>query len=151
MSKPSKLKTRKKVKSNLSLTKNNYLTSYLVMKTNHILELPAEWQPIAQVFSALGDITRQKILLLFEAGEELSIKQIAETITLSRTAVVHHITVLDQAGILHSRKQGREVFYRIELNTVQYALDQVGLYISEMQEELAQIKPAPLKNEQEQI
>lgn len=114
------------------------------MKTNHILELPTEWQPIAQVFSALGDTTRQKILLLFEAGEELSIKQIAQTIALSRTAVVHHITVLDQAGILHSRKQGREVFYRIELEKVQYALDQVALYISEMQAELGEIKSNPL-------
>lgn len=109
------------------------------MKTNHILELPAEWQPIAQVFSALGDPTRQKILLLFDAGEELSIKQITETIALSRTAVVHHITVLNQAGILHSRKQGREVFYHLELAKVQYALDQVALYISEMQEELTKI------------
>ena len=133
----------------LSLTKYNYLTSYLVMKTNHILELPADWKPIAQVFSALGDITRQKILLLFEAGEELSIKQIAQTIALSRTAVVHHITVLDQAGILCSRKQGREVFYRIELGTVQYALNQVALYISEMQQELGKINSIPLPNNRE--
>ena len=106
------------------------------MKTTHILELPPEWQPTARVFFALGDATRQKILLLFEAGEELSIKQIAETIALSRTAVVHHITVLQQAGILHSRKQGREVLYRIELGTVQYALNRVELYIAEMQAEM---------------
>lgn len=96
--------------------------------------MPEDWQPIARTFSALGDAYRQKILLLFEPSEQLSIKQIVDVIDLSRTAVVHHLNVLEQAGILKSHKKGREVLYHLDFESVLYALDMVGGYIKEMQQ-----------------
>ena len=46
------------------------------MRTTYLNTLPDHWQPVAAVFAAMGDTTRQRILLLFEPGEELSIKDI---------------------------------------------------------------------------
>ena len=39
------------------------------MNTHYLNGLPQEWTAIAEVFSALGDGTRQTILLLFEDRE----------------------------------------------------------------------------------
>ena len=41
------------------------------MNTHYLNGLPQEWTSIAEVFSALGDGTRQTILLLFEPGESI--------------------------------------------------------------------------------
>ena len=99
------------------------------MKTNYVQELPAEWQPAAGVFAALGDPWRQKILLLFEPGEELSIKDIAELFPLSRTAIVHHLAVLERAEVLQSRREGKSALYSVHPGVVLAALDALRGYI----------------------
>lgn len=101
------------------------------MNTTHLHTLPPAWQPTAAVFAALGDPTRQKILLLFEPGEEVSIKAIAVLFPLSRTAIVHHLDVLGRAGILVSRRQGKEALYSVRPGTVLEALDNLRQYILE--------------------
>ena len=98
------------------------------MRTRYLNELPAEWEPIAAVFAAMGDRTRQTILLLFEPGEWLGLKLIVELLPLSRTAVVHHLKVLEDSGLLVAEKRGREVFYRVDLERVLDALDKVRAY-----------------------
>lgn len=81
------------------------------MNTLYLHQLPEEWEHKARIFAALGDGTRQKILLLFEAGETITLKTLVEIVALSRSAVVHHVAVLEQAGLLVARRQGREVGY----------------------------------------
>jgi DNA-binding transcriptional ArsR family regulator len=99
------------------------------MKTDYLDELPRAWRPAAQVFAALGDPMRQKILLLFEAGEEISIKRIADVFPLSRTAIVHHLHVLEQAGILALRREGKAALYAVRPETVFDAVTRVRNYI----------------------
>jgi DNA-binding transcriptional ArsR family regulator len=99
------------------------------MRTRYIADLPEDWRPIARVFAAMGDATRQKILLLFEPDEELSIKDIAAVFPLSRTAVVHHLLVLERAGVLVPRRAGKAVLYRLRPETILEAMDQLRSYI----------------------
>jgi len=75
------------------------------MRNAYADSIPADWEQFAAVFSALGDSYRQRILLFFEPGERLTIKQIADLLPLSRTAVLHHVRVLRSAGLLE--QQGR--------------------------------------------
>jgi Predicted transcriptional regulators len=83
------------------------------MKTEHLHALPGEWQATAAIFSALGDPHRQRILLLFEPKEALSIKTIASLFDLSRTAVVHHLNVLERAGVMRAERRGKETLYSV--------------------------------------
>lgn len=78
------------------------------MNTHYLNGLPQEWTAIAEVFSALGDGTRQTILLLFEPGEPIELKTFVDILPLSRSAVVHHLKVLEQAGLLipHQAREG---------------------------------------------
>lgn len=101
------------------------------MRHHYIESLPAEWQPFAAVFAALGDPLRQKILLLFEPGEELSIKAVAGLFPQSRTTIVHHLTVLERSGILAVRRRGKEALYSVRPKTVLEALENLRLYILE--------------------
>ena len=99
------------------------------MKKDFIQELPQDWLPAARVFAALGDPWRQKILLLFEPGEELPIKDIADIFPLSRTAIVHHLAVLERADILQSRRDGKAALYSVRPGVVLAALDALRQHI----------------------
>jgi DNA-binding transcriptional ArsR family regulator len=99
------------------------------MRRDYERRLPADWRDVAQVFTALGDEHRQRILLLFERGEELTITQIVDAAPLARTSIVHHLKALEAAGVLARRKAGREVFYRIESGRLIQALQRVLHYI----------------------
>ncbi|MCB5188941.1 helix-turn-helix domain-containing protein [Methylobacillus caricis] len=97
----------------------------------NIRHIPAEWKNISDLFVALGDEHRQRILLSFESGERMSIRQIVDASTLSRTAVTHHLKVLEQGGALRSEKVGKEVLFHIDKNHMQTALQDVLNYINE--------------------
>lgn len=111
------------------------------MKTEYVTDLPEDWMPAAAVFAALGDPMRQKILLLFEPGEELSIKDIADLFPLSRTAVVHHLSVLERAGILRARREGKAALYSLKVTTVLEAIDGLRRYIMDVFPEAAASAP----------
>jgi DNA-binding transcriptional ArsR family regulator len=84
------------------------------MNKHYMRSIPGPWRNISKVFTALGDEHRQRILLTFERGERLNIGQIVEVSTLSRTAVSHHLRILREAGVLQSRKEGKEVYFWID-------------------------------------
>jgi len=99
------------------------------MRTQYLQKLPEHWLNTAEVLHALGDATRQRILLLFEPEEELSIKAIADLFPYSRTNMTHHITVLEGAGILTRSKSGRDVFLRLNKEVLIKALESVLTYV----------------------
>lgn len=102
---------------------------FIDMKAIYAKEIPAVWKNVSKVFSALGDEQRQRILLTFERGERLNVTQLAEASTLSRPTVSHHLKILREAGVLESRKEGKEVFYWIAKTDLQSVLGQVLAYI----------------------
>jgi DNA-binding transcriptional ArsR family regulator len=105
------------------------MLNYVAMNRDYSRAIPAEWLRVARVFSALGDEHRQRILLSFEPGERVNVGQIAQVSTLSRSAVSHHLKILREAGVLGSHKQGREVYFWIEKDSVKEALQSVLDYI----------------------
>jgi DNA-binding transcriptional ArsR family regulator len=99
------------------------------MNRNYLRAIPREWRTISRAFTALGDEHRQRILLTFERGERLNVGQIVEVSTLSRSAVSHHLKLLRDAGVLESRKEGKEVFYWINKRFLEDSLQSVLEYI----------------------
>jgi DNA-binding transcriptional ArsR family regulator len=99
------------------------------MNRNYLRAIPKEWRTISKVYTALGDEHRQRILLTFSPGERLNVGQIVDVSTLSRTAVSHHLRVLREAGVLESRKEGKEVFFWINKVFLIEAMETVVDYI----------------------
>lgn len=99
------------------------------MNRNYLRAIPKEWRDISKVYTALGDEHRQRILLTFSPGERLNVGQIVEVSTLSRSAVSHHLKVLRDAGVLQSRKEGKEVYFWINKAFLVEAMGTVVDYI----------------------
>jgi DNA-binding transcriptional ArsR family regulator len=79
-----------------------------------------------EVFSALGDPTRWQVLIMLAERGEGSASALARDLPVSRPAIVKHLAVLDRAGLVGSRKLGREVLYsprseRLQLTALRMA------------------------------
>ena len=99
------------------------------MNRNYMRAIPRAWRNISKVYTALGDEHRQRILLTFGPGERLNVGQIVEVSTLSRSAVSHHLKILRDAGVLQSRKEGKEVYFWIAKEFLIDAMETVADYI----------------------
>jgi len=68
----------------------------------------------ADFFKALGDETRLTIVLrLATAPEALTVSEVGTCCGTHLSGVSRHLSYLERAGIVTSRKEGREVFYRL--------------------------------------
>ena len=103
------------------------------MRPSYARTLPRPWQRTARMFTALGDAHRQRILLMFEPGERLTVGQIVAASTLSRSAVAYHLKVLREAGVLHAEKVGKEVWYRTDPGAIRANLLSVLDYLTELE------------------
>jgi ArsR family transcriptional regulator len=101
------------------------------MRQSYARALPRAWQKTARIFMALGDSHRQRIVLMFDEDERLSVGQIVAASPLSRSAVAHHLRVLREAGVLQCEKIGKEVWYWPEPTNVRSALDAVREYLDD--------------------
>jgi ArsR family transcriptional regulator len=67
---------------------------------------------LEDVFAALGDATRLKILKII-ADEELCSCEVQAALELTQPTTSHHLGILERAGLLSSRRNGKWVFYKI--------------------------------------
>jgi DNA-binding transcriptional ArsR family regulator len=70
-----------------------------------------------RVFGALSDESRVRMLFALR-HRELCVCQLIELLGLSPSTVSKHLSILRDAGLLDSRKEGRWVYYRIADETV---------------------------------
>jgi len=101
------------------------------MRPSYARAIPRPWRQTAGIFVALGDPHRQRIVLMFEAGERLNVGQIVAASTLSRSAVAHHLKVLRAAGVLKCEKIGKEVWHWPDSGAVRDALRAVLRYLDD--------------------
>ncbi len=81
-----------------------------------------------ELWSAIADPSRRRVLDLLVSNEEVSASWLAGQVPFSRQAVSKHLVVLEQAGLVSRRKQGREVLYQIEADR----LDQASRAMAEL-------------------
>jgi len=65
-----------------------------------------------RLFRALADSTRRDIVARVLAGEEASVSALAARYDMSFAAVQKHVAVLEEAGLVTKRPQGRERMVR---------------------------------------
>lgn len=65
------------------------------------------------VFAALADSTRRTVLESVSAGGSVTATGVAEGMAITRQAVLKHLTVLADAGLVESAKVGREVRFSV--------------------------------------
>ena len=70
-------------------------------------------QALADIFKALSDETRLRVIKLLENGE-LCVCDLVTALDISQPKVSFHLNVLKEAGLLRDRKQGRWTHYRLD-------------------------------------
>src|SRR5579863_3564738 len=68
---------------------------------------------IGRTFAALADSTRRAILVRLERDEKVSISALAEPFAIKLPAVMKHLDVLADAGLITRSKRGRTVDVRL--------------------------------------
>jgi DNA-binding transcriptional ArsR family regulator len=70
-------------------------------------------EDVDELWSAVGDPTRRRVLDLILDRGEASATAVAGELPVTRQAVAKHLTVLDRAGLVEARRRGREVRYAV--------------------------------------
>lgn len=76
---------------------------------------------LADVFFALGDANRLRLVAALCAGGAFSIAQLTATTDITRQAVTKHLQVLADAGIVRDLKIGRERLWQYDPAQVELA------------------------------
>ena len=93
-----------------------------------------------KLWSAIGDPSRRRVLDLVISNGEVSAWWLAGHVPFSRQAVSKHLAVLEQAGLVSRRKQGREVLYQVEAGRLDQASRAMADLAAQWDRRLAAIK-----------
>ncbi len=80
---------------------------------------------MVQLFKVLCDETRLRILYFLIHQEELNVRTLCGMLGQSQPAVSHHLAKLRVAGLIESRRDGKNNFYHIVPNRFQELLGMV--------------------------
>ena len=82
-----------------------------IEKLLHHAPAVEEFQQIAEIFRQLSDGTRVRIFWILSHGEAC-VTNLSAMVGMSSPAVSHHLRLLKEAGLVSSRREGKEVYYR---------------------------------------
>jgi DNA-binding transcriptional ArsR family regulator len=71
-----------------------------------------------KAFKALADPTRREILNLLRRGE-MTAGDLAERFDMTKPTMSHHFSVLKDADLLTSRRDGQQIWYSLNTTVVQ--------------------------------
>jgi DNA-binding transcriptional ArsR family regulator len=74
-----------------------------------------------ELWSAVGDPSRRQILDLLVSNGAVSASWLAGRVPFSRQAVAKQLAVLEQAGLVSRRKEGREVLFQVQVGRLDQA------------------------------
>ncbi|PTM38675.1 metalloregulator ArsR/SmtB family transcription factor [Bosea sp. 124] len=81
-----------------------------------------------RTFSALSDPTRRALLARLEAEDALSVSELAQPFAMSLPAVMKHLDVLSDAGLITRTKTGRTVSCRLNADPMEEAMGWLARY-----------------------
>lgn len=81
-----------------------------------------------RTFAALADPTRRALIARLGAEQTVSVSELARPFTMSLPAVMKHLDVLSDAGLITRTKTGRTVTCRLSAAPMEQAMDWLGRY-----------------------
>ena len=96
----------------------------------------------AKIFKALSDENRLSIVLSLTNGE-MSATELLKSVSFSQPTLSHHLALLCESGIVISRRDGKNVFYRVNTEAAA-TISEISASLTAAQSEPAK-KSAPVK------
>ena len=90
--------------------------------TESLLKLSLDFRDCRKSFIAIGDETRQQIIITLLESDYNGIRvgEITKKTHLSRASVAHHLKILKDAGIVTMRREGTRNYYFMNANNNQW-------------------------------
>ncbi|MGZ5846810.1 MAG: ArsR/SmtB family transcription factor [Ramlibacter sp.] len=95
---------------------------------------------LADVFFALGDPTRLRLVAVLCAGGLFSITQLTASSDLSRQAVTKHLRVLAHAGLVRDVRSGRERLWQLDPTQIEEARRSLEVIGRQWEQALGRLK-----------
>jgi len=76
---------------------------------------------MSQVFKALSDPTRRRVLQLLRSGP-MSAGELSDQFEVSKPTMSAHFAVLRDADLVHAEKAGKSLIYHLKLSVLEDAL-----------------------------
>lgn len=99
----------------------------------------AQRQDYAPIFAALGDRTRLSLVARLGSGTSLCIAELAQDFALSRQAITKHLRVLENAGLVYSRRTGRESRFHFDPHPLEDLRKYLDLLAGQWDQALARL------------
>ena len=85
-------------------------------------------EALDRTFAALSDPTRRALLARLGDRESLSVSELAQPFSISLPAIMKHLDVLSDAGLIAREKTGRTVACRLTASPMEQAMDWLNRY-----------------------
>jgi DNA-binding transcriptional ArsR family regulator len=95
--------------------------------------------PLDRTFAALSDPTRRALLARLSQTDSLAVSKLAEPFAMSLPAVMKHLDVLSDAGLVTRNKSGRTVSCRLRAEPMHEANEWLNRYQKFWNEKLDQL------------
>ena len=93
----------------------------------------------SDVFNAIAESQRRDILV-YLAARERAVGEIVEQFRLGQPSVSKHLKVLRDVGLVHVRRDGRQMFYRTNLAGLRPLLEFAGIFERFWRHQLLRVK-----------
>ena len=106
---------------------------YYIIKGCDLMK--SKFAVMAEMFKALGDENRIKIMMELSVGEK-NAGELLETLSVTQPTLSHHMKILCDSGIVEARKDGKWTYYSISKEGKEQLLDIINSFVT------SKIKPS---------
>lgn len=96
--------------------------------------------PTGRVFDALADPNRRYVVEALAGRETATATELAAELPVTRQAVAKHLAALNEAGLVDSRREGRETRYELTPGPLASAMDWMAGVGAEWDSRLARLR-----------
>ncbi|MBW8352099.1 metalloregulator ArsR/SmtB family transcription factor [Bacillus sp. IITD106] len=88
-------------------------------------------EEILRFLKALASEKRQEIIFLFLNRNEVTVNEVSDLVSISQSTASEQLAILKKAGLLSSRKEGKEVFYSTDRNKIMELLQSLNQILTD--------------------
>jgi DNA-binding transcriptional ArsR family regulator len=93
----------------------------------------------ADIFNAIAESRRRDILVYLAPGER-PVADIVTALHLGQPSVSKHLKVLRHVGLVHTRREGRQMFYRTNIEAIRPLQEWTRIFERFWRHQLARVK-----------